>query len=107
LFNGLRECYLGGFGNRSNSLWRKEIAGAARSLGKAQSEYEKARIEAKQELDRLSDEQKYGDSDRSNSGIDRRQKLEEVALKLKIDNTASMSNIELQNEILKHIKNVR
>ena len=54
----------------------KKIPELARSFGKATAEYEKARIEAKKELDQLRSNDKMG-----------REKLEELAESLGIDYT--------------------
>jgi Sec-independent protein secretion pathway components len=54
----------------------KKIPELARSFGKARAEYEKARIEAKKELDQIRGKDKVG-----------REKLEEIAESLGIDYT--------------------
>ena len=54
----------------------KKIPELARSFGKATAEYEKARIEAKRELDQIRNKDKVG-----------REKLEEIAESLGIDYT--------------------
>jgi sec-independent protein translocase protein TatA len=54
----------------------KKIPELARSFGKARAEYEKARIEAKKELDQIRGNDKVG-----------REKLEEIAESLGIDYT--------------------
>ena len=54
----------------------KKIPELARSFGKATAEYEKARIEAKKELDQIKGKDKVG-----------REKLEEIAESLGIDYT--------------------
>lgn len=54
----------------------KKIPEIARSFGKATAEYEKARIEAKKELDQIRSKEKIG-----------REKLEEIAESLGIDYT--------------------
>ncbi len=54
----------------------KKIPELARSFGKATAEYEKARIEAKKELDQIRSKDKVG-----------REKLEEIAESLGIDYT--------------------
>jgi len=54
----------------------KKIPELARSFGKATAEYEKARIEAKKELDQIREKDKVG-----------REKLEEIAESLGIDYT--------------------
>jgi sec-independent protein translocase protein TatA len=59
----------------------KKIPEIARSLGKATSEYQKARIQAKQELEQIKNK-----GDMTESSIDR-EKLESIADTLGIDST--------------------
>jgi sec-independent protein translocase protein TatA len=59
----------------------KKIPEIARSLGKATSEYQKARIQAKQELEQIKNK-----DDMTESSIDR-EKLESIADTLGIDST--------------------
>jgi sec-independent protein translocase protein TatA len=59
----------------------KKIPEIARSLGKATSEYQKARIQAKQELEQIKNK-----GDTAGSSIDR-EKLESIADTLGIDST--------------------
>lgn len=65
----------------------KKIPELARSFGKATAEYEKARIEAKKELEQIKREDKIG-----------REKLEEIAESLGIDYT-NKDDVELRKAI--------
>ena len=73
----------------------KKLPELARSLGRAQSEFEKARIEARQEISSIDH---IKDSDR-------RAKLEDIASRLEIENVNSLSDEDLRKKILESIKN--
>ena len=70
----------------------KKIPELARSFGKASSEFEKARIQSKKELDQLKDTKDIA-----------REKLESIADTLDI-NPNGKNNIELEDEIKKKMK---
>ena len=70
----------------------KKIPELARSFGKASSEFEKARIQSKKELDQLKDTKDIA-----------REKLESIADTLDINHTGK-NNIELEDEIKKKMK---
>jgi sec-independent protein translocase protein TatA len=72
----------------------KKVPELARALGRARSEFEKAKVGAMQEI---------ADADHS-TGADRRSKLEEVASRLEIDNISSLSDEDLRKRILESIK---
>ena len=65
-----------------------------KSLGRARSEFEKAKMELTQET---------GESNE----IEKRRKLEDIASKLEIENTGSLSDEELHRKILESIKSNR
>jgi sec-independent protein translocase protein TatA len=73
----------------------KKLPELARSLGRAQSEFEKARIEVRQEISSIDH---IKDSDR-------RAKLEDIASRLEIENVNSLSDEDLRRKILESIKN--
>ena len=75
----------------------KKIPEIARSFGKASTEYEKSRIEAKKEIERI---KKANNSNNSLS----REKLETIADTLGIDYSTSNDD-ELRNAIETEIKN--
>ena len=66
----------------------------ARSLGRARSEFEKAKMELTQETGGANE-------------IEKRRKLEDIASKLEIENTGSLSDEELHRKILESIKSNR
>jgi sec-independent protein translocase protein TatA len=72
----------------------KKLPELARPLGRARSEFEKAKVGAMQEI---------ADADHSTES-DRRAKLEEVASRLEIDNISSLSDEDLRKRILESIK---
>jgi len=72
----------------------KKIPEFARSLGKAQGEYQKARGEVQQELDT---------SDRLDLAVER-SKLDEVASKLGIENSHSLGDEDLRDAIQHHLR---
>jgi len=69
----------------------KKIPELARSMGKAQAEYEKAKRQARQEL-----EPSYKQS------VDRT-KLEEIASKLGIENPSRLADEDLKDAIQQHL----
>jgi sec-independent protein translocase protein TatA len=73
----------------------KKLPELARSFGRAQSEFEKAKLEVRQELANAGQ-----DKERS----ERRTKLEDIAAKLEIENINSLSDEELHRKILESIK---
>ena len=74
----------------------KKIPELAKSIGRARTEYEKSRIEAKRELQNIKSE--YKQRDGSNSEAQDREKLEEIAETLGIDYTNKNSD-ELRTAI--------
>jgi sec-independent protein translocase protein TatA len=72
----------------------KKIPALARSIGRARTEYEKSKIEAKRELQSI--KSNYKSSDGSNT--DDRQKLEEIAETLGIEHS-NKNNQELRAAI--------
>jgi sec-independent protein translocase protein TatA len=73
----------------------KKLPELFRSLGRAHSEYEKARLEAQREFVTLYDD--------SNERSTNRKNLEEIALKLDILNPNSLSDEDLRQSIQKKI----
>lgn len=73
----------------------KKLPELFRSLGRAHSEYEKARLEAQREFITLQDD--------SNEHRTNRKNLEEIALKLDILNPNSLSDEDLRQSIQKKI----
>lgn len=73
----------------------KKLPELFRSLGRAHSEYEKARLEAQREFVALHDD--------SNEHSTNRKNLEEIALKLDILNPNSLSDEDLRQSIQKKI----
>jgi sec-independent protein translocase protein TatA len=76
----------------------KKIPELARSFGKATTEFEKARFEAKRELEQLKSSSPNGSSNSSSS----RTRLEEVARSLDIE-IASKTDEQLRTEIQKQL----
>jgi sec-independent protein translocase protein TatA len=72
----------------------KKLPEFARSLGRARSEFEKAKMEFTQETG-------------GSNEIEKRRKLEDIASKLEIENTGSLSDEELHRKILESIKSNR
>jgi sec-independent protein translocase protein TatA len=72
----------------------KKLPEFARSLGRAQSEFEKAKMEIRQEIGNIGHDKE----------IDKRTKLEDIASKLEIENIGSLSDEELYGKILESIK---
>ena len=72
----------------------KKLPEFARSLGRARSEFEKAKMELTQETG-------------GSNEIEKRRKLEDIASKLEIENTGSLSDEELHRKILESIKSNR
>jgi sec-independent protein translocase protein TatA len=72
----------------------KKLPEFARSLGRARSEFEKAKMEFTQETG-------------GSNEIEKRRKLEDIASKLEIENTDSLSDEELHRKILESIKSNR
>lgn len=73
----------------------KKLPELFRSLGRAHSEYEKARLEAQREFITLQDD--------SNEHRTNRKNLEEIVLKLDILNPNSLSDEDLRQSIQKKI----
>jgi sec-independent protein translocase protein TatA len=73
----------------------KKLPELFRSLGRAHSEYEKARLQAQREFVTLHDD--------SNEPRTNRKNLEEIALKLDILNPNSLSDEDLRQSIQKKI----
>jgi sec-independent protein translocase protein TatA len=69
----------------------KKLPELARSLGRAQSEFEKAKMELTQETG-------------GSNEIEKRRKLEDIASKLEIENINSLSDEELHKKIRESIK---
>jgi len=72
----------------------KKIPEFARSLGRAQGEFAKGQREGQREL-----EAAYKDD-----GTVDRSKLEEIALKLGIENPRSLADVDLRDAISQHLK---
>jgi sec-independent protein translocase protein TatA len=72
----------------------KKLPELARSLGRAQSEFEKAKMDVKQGIGGL------GHTEAS----EKRRKLEDIASKLEIENINSLSDEELHKKIRESIK---
>ena len=73
----------------------KKLPELFRSLGRAHSEYEKAKLEAQREFVTLHDDSNEHSTDRKN--------LEEIALKLDVLNPNSLSDEDLLQSIQKKI----
>ena len=72
----------------------KKIPDLARSLGRAQSEYAKGKREGHQELETANKQDLPAD----------RSKLEEIALKLGIENPRSLADDDLKDAIAQHLR---
>ena len=72
----------------------KKLPELARSLGRAQSEFEKAKMDVRQEI---------GGSGHIEAS-EKRRKLEDIASKLEIENITSLSDDELHKKIRESIK---
>jgi Sec-independent protein translocase protein TatA len=80
----------------------KKLPALFRSLGRAQVESEKARLEAKLETNKMD----YNNSSPTDFNIEgnTRTKLEEIAIKVGFENPSLLSDEELREKILQRIK---
>jgi len=82
----------------------KKLPELFKSLGRAQVEYEKAKIESKNELTRTELTKNQSQLSPENENNLSREKLDEMASKLGIDENSSISDIELKQKILERIR---
>jgi sec-independent protein translocase protein TatA len=85
----------------------KKLPELFRSVGRAQVEYEKARAEAKHEIDKIQHTNSNSSSLTSDSEVGKdieRAKLEEMASKLNVENPSCFTNEELKEKILQRIR---
>jgi sec-independent protein translocase protein TatA len=75
-----------------------------KSLGRAKVEYEKAKIESKNELAKVEQALKPPDQKMDNKSNLTREKLEEMASKLGVDEHESISDNELREKILDRLR---
>lgn len=75
-----------------------------KSLGRAQVEYEKAKIESKNELSRIQRTLTPSDQNIDDKCSITREKLEEMASKLGMDKNVSITDEELKEKILERIR---
>lgn len=75
-----------------------------KSLGRAKVEYEKAKIESKNELAKVEQALKPQDQKMDNKSNLTREKLEEMASKLGVDEHESISDNELREKILDRLR---
>ena len=73
----------------------KKLPELFRTIGRAQSEYEKAKLEARNELNKVHEV--------SDDSKDRRKNLEEIAIKLDIPNPELLSDEDLSQSIQRKI----
>ena len=82
----------------------KKLPELFKSLGRAQVEFEKAKIESKNELTRTELAMNQSQLRTQNYSNLTREKLEEVASKLGMNENANISDMELKEKILERIK---
>jgi sec-independent protein translocase protein TatA len=82
----------------------KKLPELFKSLGRAQVEYEKAKIESKNELSRTGLAMNQPELRKENESDLSREKLEEMASKLGIDENSNISDVELKEKILERIR---
>ena len=75
-----------------------------KSLGRAKVEYEKAKIESKNELAKAEQDLKPPDQKMDSNSNLTREKLEEMASKLGVDEHESISDNELKEKILERLR---
>lgn len=81
----------------------KKLPELFRAVGRAQVEYEKAKIESKNELSQIGG-QRSSEQNIDNRSSLSREKLEEMAMKLGMDKHQNITDDELKEKILERIR---
>lgn len=82
----------------------KKLPELFRAVGRAQVEYERAKIESKHELSQIEEYQRSSEQNIDNRSGLTREKLEEMAMKLGMDKHQDITDDELKEKILQRIR---